>query len=625
MDIISYALSKKYTNGRLSPVFARLRKVPNGITKEIVHDISSALEIPDTFAGGEVGGLQVYGNTVENGTGEKSLTNPYTFEHVGETIVTITSQDKDTNPTQTDTITFSGFPLRKIGMDADVLDFDRKKVIRKVFRQIIDAAAVAGTNSVINQTLSNESVTFLRVVSPHIAKAGGAANIICDKLPSGSYNGDPTNAIILHPSPSTTGCYVRLLNTELGIDPEDAPATKHAKFRAWFDTHTLEVMYLVATPFEEDVPSAIANQTLATYDGSTFITASGELLENIGITVVEPILGKNQVKLKSQNYAFVPELITGVYKSSNAAYDLFSYDYTITTITDYHDAWQDLVSAYPDYVTVTNLGTDASETYPIYQYHFSPEFPQITGKAQPKRLPKILIASNMHGEEKTAPFALYYMFNDIINRWQTDPVYEYLRFNVEFIIIPSVNPWGFMHNTRKNANGVDLNRNFPYNWTLTDPSSSNYGGPEPLSEPEAQYVANLIDSNLDAIFYIDYHLNGSSGQDWNKTMWISLCADEYFDQDVADAAKYHVSKMTRELIKDYELPDNVGFMGLIDYGTTPTSKWYAAIKGVKSCTFEASRKFPSDETYYLPHSFKANTEIFANWILAILRKLYLYY
>jgi murein peptide amidase A len=64
----------------------------------------------------------------------------------------------------------------------------------------------------------------------------------------------------------------------------------------------------------------------------------------------------------------------------------------------------------------------------------------------------------------------------------------------EIVVVPSVNPDGCSRGTRGNAHGVDLNRNFPSNWSaIGRPGSFQYSGPQPLSEPESRYSVALIE------------------------------------------------------------------------------------------------------------------------------------
>lgn len=60
-------------------------------------------------------------------------------------------------------------------------------------------------------------------------------------------------------------------------------------------------------------------------------------------------------------------------------------------------------------------------------------------------------------------------------------------------VVENANPDGVRARTRTNANGVDLNRNFPWRWARRGVRGDlTYPGPRALSEPESRSLAALI-------------------------------------------------------------------------------------------------------------------------------------
>jgi protein MpaA len=65
---------------------------------------------------------------------------------------------------------------------------------------------------------------------------------------------------------------------------------------------------------------------------------------------------------------------------------------------------------------------------------------------------------------------------------------------IDLWLVPTINPDGEAMGQRQNANGVDLNRNFPRKWgKLGSPGYWQYAGPSAASEPETQAMVSLLD------------------------------------------------------------------------------------------------------------------------------------
>src|SRR5699024_4322447 len=132
-----------------------------------------------------------------------------------------------------------------------------------------------------------------------------------------------------------------------------------------------------------------------------------------------------------------------------------------------------LASSSGGYVKKNSLGTSVNNES-IYEIELNAlKIPSTQGVDQLK--PKVVILGSVHGNEKTPAFALYNFVKLLTNHWKENKLVEFLRFNVDFKIIPIGNPDGFNSNGRRNANDVDINREMPEGWSKISGGSSNNG------------------------------------------------------------------------------------------------------------------------------------------------------
>ena len=93
---------------------------------------------------------------------------------------------------------------------------------------------------------------------------------------------------------------------------------------------------------------------------------------------------------------------------------------------------------------------------------------------------RVLVIGCIHGDE--------FVGNRVVDILRDIP----LEGNIDLWMVRSMNPDGQQLRTRQNANGVDLNRNFPGNWQkIGKPGSWQYSGSDSASEPEVQGVVKL--------------------------------------------------------------------------------------------------------------------------------------
>jgi len=170
-----------------------------------------------------------------------------------------------------------------------------------------------------------------------------------------------------------------------------------------------------------------------------------------------------------------------------------------------------MVLLYPNLITVKQpLSPQSIEGRDIYFVKIS-DNPNIN-EAEPE-----LLYSSLHHAREAASLSqlIFYMWY-LLENYATNADIKATVDNTELFFVPCVNPDGYVYNQTTNPNGggmwrknrrnngtdfgVDLNRNYGYNWGFdnagSSPTSSSdtYRGPSAFSEPETQAMRNFCNT-----------------------------------------------------------------------------------------------------------------------------------
>lgn len=301
--------------------------------------------------------------------------------------------------------------------------------------------------------------------------------------------------------------------------------------------------------------------------------------------------------------------------------------------------WDSLVD--DEYITKEDLGVGEDGQH-IWCYHLIP--PQYKNTLNGKRHPCVVVTSGMHGHGKSGCYGLLYLIEDMMEHTMEDDILHYLRDNVEFCIIPMSNPWGWNAGTdhaglRYNYRGVNLNRNFgSYNWadmtdeSFTTPWQYDYKGEAPFSELETQHIRDVITRYSDCPISIDWHTLGRTGTTkYDSMTWFS---HPYFIRNKYDDRQVNAAMTMLESTKSYfdSIYEVNGGLNQA-YGAyalepeRPTiNTWVFESTNTISTTLEttsggADGFLGQKLTPYSPDVIKMSTEMFANYLITILREL----
>lgn len=117
---------------------------------------------------------------------------------------------------------------------------------------------------------------------------------------------------------------------------------------------------------------------------------------------------------------------------------------------------------------------------------------RITRREVPGPKPVFFLGGGIHGQEVSSGEIAMMFAEWLTEAYGHDPDATWVVDWHEIWVVPCLNPDGRQATTWHNARGVDLNRNFGFQWGLESGSNPGNRGPAPFSEPETQALRQLF-------------------------------------------------------------------------------------------------------------------------------------
>lgn len=221
---------------------------------------------------------------------------------------------------------------------------------------------------------------------------------------------------------------------------------------------------------------------------------------------------------------------------------------------------------------------------------------RLTSSQGPPAKPKLFLVAEHHAREIITPEIVMEFIDDLLENYGQDPTVTWLLDHREVWAMPMANPDGHVKaaqmqdwrkNTRRtgdcergsppNSYGVDLNRNYGYEWGRDIGSSPNpcfltFRGEAPFSEPETQAIRSLVqDQGFDLL--VSLHSYGG----------LVLYPWAHTSQPAPDAEELHAIAARMAAPGGYTAVQATG-IGYLSSGDT--TDWSYGALGIPSFTIE---------------------------------------
>jgi murein tripeptide amidase MpaA len=141
--------------------------------------------------------------------------------------------------------------------------------------------------------------------------------------------------------------------------------------------------------------------------------------------------------------------------------------YAYYTLTEYQNFMQQIAAQYPNICQLVQFGSSV-QNRPLLMMKISDNV------MVDENEPELKYISSIHGDEVVGYDMLIRLIQLLTSQYGIDPRITNIVNNTEIWINPMLNPDGYAAVSRYNANGIDLNRNFPMPTGVQHPDSESW-------------------------------------------------------------------------------------------------------------------------------------------------------
>lgn len=205
---------------------------------------------------------------------------------------------------------------------------------------------------------------------------------------------------------------------------------------------------------------------------------------------------------------------------------------------------------------------------------------------EPVPYPKVMVVCNIHGSERSPAFSALKLVELLNSNTHVNDSIDFIKTNVELVIVPVANPSGWDAKTYENGNGVNLNRDFPPSGPVqTDP------------QPETAFIRSVLaDEEEGLCFYFDFHNTWwnelNTGANADNPVQMPILGYVYTDSHLFRELGMNIYNAFKARVNVHESTPTDWFT-YAESARKGTSAVWAQSQGVPGTLFEISRKFPT--------------------------------